>query len=331
MEVTKMAHELENMFYMGDAPWHQLGTKVDKAPTVEEAIKLAGLDWTVSLKPLFMGDQRQVEAFATVRDSDNSILGVVGPEYKPLQNAKAFDFFNPFIQSQQATFETAGSLRDGKRIWILAKINREDSVIVPQSDDRVMKYLLLSNSHDGTLAIRVGFTPIRVVCNNTLTLAHNTGASRLIKLKHRGKVEETLKAVQEVINLADKSFEATAEQYRLLASKQIDLKTLEQYVKIVFAQKKSENAIHVERAQPENDSRVLNKIVPLFERGRGNDMAGVKGTFWAAYNSIAEHVQYERGNQNTTSASRLDATWFGTGAALNKRALDTALELVKAA
>ena len=315
-----MSHEIENMMYVGQTPWHKLGIQVTQAPSIEEAIKLAGLDWKVGLKPLFTGQGESVEAFATYRETDNRILGVVGPQYKPLQNADAFKFFNPFLQSGETSLETAGSLRNGQRVWILAKINREDSVIVKQSDDRVAKYLLLSNSHDGTLAIRVGFTPIRVVCNNTLSLAHNAGGSQLLRVKHTGNVNENLEKIQQIINVANERFEATADQYRLLASKQVNSADLEKYVKIVFSQANN----NPEKATRSN---VLNKIVPLFEHGRGNNMPGVAGTLWAAYNAVTEYIQYERGTNET---NRLDSTWFGTGNALNKKALDTALELVAA-
>lgn len=318
-----MAHEIENMFYVGEAPWHKLGVKVEGNINVQEAIVAAGLDWTVGLKPLFTPEGTQVDAQATFRSTDNSILGVVGPTYKPLQNSEAFAFFNPFLESKECTLETAGSLREGKRVWILAKINRADSVIVPQADDKISKYLLLSNSHDGTLSIRVGYTPIRVVCNNTLSLAHGSAQSMLIRIKHKGNVQNALTRVQDAINIADATFEATAEQYRALASKGINAQDLEKYVNVVFSQKATEG-------KAERSSRVLSDIIPLFEKGRGNDMPGVKGTLWGAYNAVTEYIQYNRGNAGTSLDKRLDATWFGQGMELNKRALTAAVELVKA-
>jgi phage/plasmid-like protein (TIGR03299 family) len=319
-----MAHELmkkDTMFSVKETPWHKLGVVLPEAPTVEQAIIAANLDWEVRTKPLFTAENEVVPALATYRTDDNSILGVVGPTYKVLQNIEAFNFFQPFLDSKEASFETAGSLRNGRRVWVLAKINREDSVIVPQSDDRVSKYILLSNSHDGTLAVRVGFTPIRVVCNNTLQMAINGGASQLIRLRHSGNIVETLNNVREVMNAADAKFEATADQYRLLATKDISKSDLEKYVKIVFATKKqTEEALSTEELT--SGKRVMEDITRLFESGRGNDMTGVKGTLWAAYNAVTEYIQYERGND---TANRLDNLWFGTGASLNKKALDTAL------
>src|SRR6185295_11897446 len=127
-----------------------------------------------------------------------------------------------------AQIETAGSLRQGKRVWVLAKINRDPLVI--KGNDVVEKYVLLSNSHDGTLAVRVGFTPIRVVCNNTLSMAINSEASKLIRIKHTKNVVSNLESVQEIMNLADQEFQATAEQYRMLTRKDINSKDLEKYI-----------------------------------------------------------------------------------------------------
>ena len=116
-----MAHEIETIFYMNETPWHRLGTRVIDIPTADEAIVAAGLNWKVETKPLFLADGTQAPSKAVVRTSDNSILGVVGENYQPLQNEDAFKFFNPFVETGLATFETAGSLRQGKRVWILAK------------------------------------------------------------------------------------------------------------------------------------------------------------------------------------------------------------------
>jgi phage/plasmid-like protein (TIGR03299 family) len=305
-----MAHEVEKMLYVGSAPWHGLGTRFIEAPPLSEAIVAAGLDWKVGTKPLFTADGTPVPAKATIRESDNSILGVVGPTYKPLQNLEAFNFFAPFIDQKLATIETAGSLREGKRVFILAKLALDPTTIVKGDD--IEKYVLLSNSHDGTLAVRVGFTPIRVVCNNTLQIAHNDQASKLIRVRHSGNIVQNLENLREVMNLANQQFEASAEQYRFLATKQINSLDLAKYVKLIFADPKSENG----------GERVLAQIIPLFEKGRGNDMIGVKGSMWAAYNAVSEYLQYERG---TDSHNRLDSMWFGNSASLNKKALDIAI------
>jgi phage/plasmid-like protein (TIGR03299 family) len=323
-----MAHEIEmkngqgQMFYVGDAPWHGLGQKLDNPPSIREAIVAAGLDWSVGVKKLVTVDTAQVvPAVATYRQSDGRILGVVGTGYKPLQNIEAFEFFNPFLEAGLATLETAGSLRDGQRIWVLAKINRDPLVI--KGNDIVNKYVLLSNSHDGTMAVRVGFVPIRVVCQNTLSASISNNSSKLIRVRHSGKVVENLEKLGEIMNLANAEFEANAEQYRLLASKQINQADLKKYIKVVF--NLQDKVLEDGEIQ---ESKILAKVIPLFEVGRGNNLQGIQGTYWAAYNAVIEYMQYYKGKD---SAIRMDSTWFGQGAVQNANALEVAISMAKAA
>ena len=312
-EIT-MAHQIEEMMYVGATPWHNLGNRFVEAPkTLEDAMVAAGLNWTVSTKKLFLDNGAQAPAMATVRDSDQSILGVVGMGYKPLQNKNAFDFFNPFIESGAATIETAGSLMQGKRVWVQAKITSDVDVV--KGNDIIERYILLSNSHDGTMAVRAGFTPQRVVCQNTLTMAHHNGESQLIRIKHGQNVEQNVEAVSKIMNLANNAFETTLEQYRLLANKEINSKDLEKYVKMVFK---------LDEDKEGAGKRLLNNIIPLFEKGRGNDMSEIKGTYWAAYNSISEHLQYFRGNDEQV---RLNNLWFGTSKTTLENALQIAVKM----
>jgi phage/plasmid-like protein (TIGR03299 family) len=323
-----MAHELElingeaQMFYRGEAPWHKLGRFIepDEALTTEDAIVAAGLDWNVSTRPLYLDDGTQAPSNAVVRDDTNGILGVVSQKYQPLQNREAFKFFDPFIESGEAMFETAGSLKDGKRIWVLAKINKDPLEIA--RGDVVDKYILLSNGHDGLVSVRAGFTPIRVVCQNTLSMATSNDASQLIRLKHTKNLQENLDKVAEIMNVANASFEATAEQYRFLANRTVSQADLERYVKLVFV---GEKYVEMEKMGLNPAKRILAEVIPLFEKGRGNDMSSIKGTAWAAYNAVNEYLQYERGNDED---SRLDKLWFGDGATLNQRALGIITKLV---
>lgn len=314
-----MAHEIENMLFVGETPWHGLGKGFINAPSIKEAIVAAGLDWRVTTEPVFSGAQEKLDAQLTRRDSDKSILGVVGPSYVPLQNSEAFEIFSPWIDGKLAEIHTAGSLRQGRRVWILAKLALDPMEIV--KGDAVEKYILLSHSHDGTLAVRMGFTPIRVVCANTLAQSHNSAESKLIRVKHTKNVVQNLEALREVMNTANADFEATAEQYRALANTQINAKDLEQYVKLVFnSDKKILQA--TDGIESMENKRLLNAVTPLFESGRGNNLPGVKGTLWAAYNGITEYLGYERGKEKET---RLDQLWFGQSAQLNKRALSVAV------
>ena len=213
-----MAHEAETMAFFGTNPWHGLGTVLDAADCSDwpAAAKKAGLDWPVELVPLQTADTNvAVEHRGVRRSTDGKVLGVVGPRYTPLQNTDAFGWFQPFLEAREARLETAGALRGGSRVWVFAKIARDPLVIAP--GDEVEKFLLLSHGHDGLLAVRVGFTPIRVVCSNTLAQSHAADASKRNRVRHRGDVVGSLAAIREVLNLANQQFEATADQYRTLA------------------------------------------------------------------------------------------------------------------
>jgi len=314
--------EVESMFSVRDVPWHGLGKILDDPPTVEDAIRLAGLDWKVECHPVYAkvgGEEIMTDHVATIRDSDKSVLGVVGKNYRPLQNAEAFKFFQPFIDAKEAVLDTAGSLRDGKRVWVLARLNRDPVDVV--DGDAIRKYALLSNSHDGTLAIRVGFTPIRVVCANTMALAHGDAGSALMRIRHTKGASEALEAVRKAMVIADQSFEATIDQLRLMARKGVVMEDLKAMVKEVF---KPQVTLKDGAEEAADCERLMGKIIPLFEHGRGNDLPGVAGTAYGAYNATVEFLQYERGR---SADNRLDSLWFGDAARLNQRAFQAAARL----
>lgn len=325
-----MSHELEigqdgqaRMFYVGkETPWHGLGKQLHNPPTTKEAIIAAGLNWRVDRARCFIkidGIEEEVPARATVRvneDGTHSVLGIVGPKYRQLQNEDAFEFFDPFVQSGLATMETAGSLSDGKRVWILAKLKGADISIV--GDDVVQKYVLLSNSHDGSSPVKLGFTPIRVVCSNTLAAAHADKLSKLLRIRHTGNVTDNLSIIQNALNVVDEKFETTIEGYRLLARKVVHKGDLEKYVTILFGENKTEG-----EEQKVNTKRV-ERVTELFETGIGNDLKKVEGTWWAAYNGITQYLSYENGR---TDDSRLNSLWFGEASAVNSQALNLALEM----
>ncbi len=320
-----MAHELESMFYVKETPWHGLGTRLDEAPmTVEEAIAHAGLDWGVRVEPLYYkapnGNNVPVPSSATVRDSDESVLGVVSPGYTPLQNADAFKWFQPFLDKGELEFETAGALRSGKHVWILARITGEPGKIT--SDDIVRKYLLLSNGHDGSMSASVSLCPIRVVCANTLAVALNDGVSARVRDIHTAKVKETLDMIRDAIDLANRQFSASMELYSDLAKRDINPTDFAAFVKLVFGKK--HKSPEVQEVEDRKVEKITEDIQPLFEKGRGNDLPGVKGTWWAAYSSITEYLSYYRGRGDDR---RLDSLWFGQGGSFNRRALSKAKEL----
>ena len=186
-----MAAEVESMFYVRKKPWHGLGVSVEEAPDSERALVLAGLDWNVFQKPIYLDKGEEINGFkANVRDSDGSVLGVVSDRYKVVQNKEAFAFTDTLL-GEGVRYETAGSLQGGKKVWMLARLPREYII----SGERISPYLVFTTSHDGSGAVKVAVTPIRVVCNNTLNLALKS-ASRSFSMMHtqsvQSKIHDTL-------------------------------------------------------------------------------------------------------------------------------------------
>jgi len=199
-----MPANVETMAFAGATPWHGLGTPLEQADLFDwqKTCETSGLAWSVELVPLVTSDnQTKVDRNAVRRSSDGRILGTVGPRFTVLQNRDAFKWFQPFLEAKEAALHTAGSLCEGSRVWVLAKLQRDPLVIA--EGDEVEKYLLLSHGHDGSLAVRCGFTPIRVVCQNTLSLAHGSQASKLIRVKHTKDMHQNLENIRTVMNLVN--------------------------------------------------------------------------------------------------------------------------------
>jgi phage/plasmid-like protein (TIGR03299 family) len=315
-EVGIMAHDIESMFYVGEPPWHGLGVPLQAPPTTADAIRLAGLEWEVITQSLQVTETgAPVSHRASVRASDGRILGVVGPVWTPLQNREAFTWFDPFLRAGVAQLETAGSLRHGERVWILARIAADPIEIVP--GDPIMRHILLSNGHDGILAARAGFTDTRVVCANTLAAAHTSAASQLLRVRHTARVWAAFDAIRDVMDVAEREFRASATQYRALAAHHVHSGDLEKYVRRLF--RLADPHEGAELAQTEG--RLVSRVRGLFEHGQGNNLPGVRGTWWAAYNAVSEYLTHTRG---TSRDVRLNSLWFGEGASLNRRALELA-------
>ena len=320
-----MAHLVEQMFSVVETPWHKLGRVIEKAPTVEEGIRLAGLDWQVNVRPVFTtsdaGPVPCKDFRAMVRSDNGAVLSVRGLNYHPLQNIDAFKFFQPILDAGEASLETAGSLREGRTVWVLAKINRDPIEVV--KGDLVNKYILLSNGHDGSMAVRVGYTPVRVVCNNTLGGAIQSQKSQLIRLRHSKSVTQNLEAVREVMNVADATFLATAEKYQALTRYDVNQEDIRRYVETVFEFAPVET---LESRKRSKDAAVQN-ITKLFETSPGAQLPGVRGTAWGLYNAVTYFITHEAGRSDE---SRLNSQWFGGNLQRNERALESALQLVAA-
>ena len=190
-----MAHNIGQMFYYGERPWHKLGTKLDKPATLEEALSAGGLDWTVSMQPLVLAGEHQSEVpqrRAIVRDDvkpgqPGRVLGAVHPNFKLLQNRDGALLFDSLFGRGQGVYHTGGYLKKGEVVWLMAKL--PESILLP-GEDTLDTYLLFSNSHDGTLPIDIRLTTVRVVCNNTLTLAlKKKDQAHVFRRGHSGKYE----------------------------------------------------------------------------------------------------------------------------------------------
>lgn len=223
-----MSANVETMFSVREVPWHGLGTIVQDAPTSKDALHLAGLDWNVVSRPIFTEDGQEIEGYkSNIRDSDNTVLGIVSNKYKIVQNAEAFEFTDALI-SEDVRYETAGSLRNGKQIWLLAKMPQTKIV-----GDAVDPYICFTNSHDGLGSIRCCMTPIRVVCNNTLSLALEN-ASRSWSTKHVGDISTKLAEARRTLILANDYMNNLAETADKLANTTFTQSKVEEFVSELF-------------------------------------------------------------------------------------------------
>ncbi len=242
------------------------------------------------------------------------VLGLVGNNYKPLQNRNAFAWFDGIVGTGAAIYHTAGALGCGERIWILAKLPGEIRIV---GDDVADKYLLLSNSHDGESSVQVKFTPIRVVCKNTLTMALGRGPT--LRVSHIASLGKRMEQVKENLGIIGKGYETIQNQFQAMTRVQLNQGRLAEYLEQVIPepQDKTDDRARKRVAEARRSSAVL------FDSGRGNNLAGVKGTLWAGYNGVAEYIDFRPTKQNPNQ--RLDSIWFGSGYLTKARAFKVAL------
>ncbi len=321
-----------SMMYVGEPPWHGLGTQLSGPATAAEAIQAANLNWRVVKKPIYAVEglvrQRIPDKFAVVREdkwgrSDCSVFGIVGTGYTPLQNEEAFQFFDPIVGKNAAIYHTAGALGEGERVWILAKLPSDIRVV---GDDIAHKYLLLSNSHDGNSSVQIKFTPIRVVCQNTLTMALSQGPT--LRVVHTRDLRERLRNAEKSLGLIHRRFNELEEAFVAMAQVRLNEARLAEYLKLVFPDPPEPH----DRPDMARAAKDRAWAEYFFVHGKGNDREGVTGTLWAAYNGIAEYVdhrQFERrpnwrwamANSSTGADSeRLKSAWFGEGYLVKARA-----------
>ena len=224
-----MAANVETMFYVRETPWHGLGTRVMEAPSSKEALGLAGLDWKVVQEPVYTQAEELIEGYkANVRDTDRKVLGVVTNRYRIIQNEEAFGFTDALL-GEGVRYETAGSLQGGRKVWLLARLPHEYII----SGERISPYLVFSNAHDGSGAVRVALTPIRVVCNNTLNLALST-AKRSWSMMHTGNVQEKLEEAKDTLFRAETYMDSLGKEFDELRKKKLTDKQVMDYIEILL-------------------------------------------------------------------------------------------------
>lgn len=317
-----MSANIQSMMYVGETPWHGLGTKLENVATAAQAIEAAGLDWKVNKQPVFLKDGKQVPGtFAAVREDNGAILGTVGRVYKHLQNKEAFSFFDAVVGTKDAIYHTAGALGEGEKVWILAKL---PGYVRVTGDDVTEKFLLLSNSHDGSSPVQIMFTPIRVVCQNTLNIALRD-CSRKQRIRHTGAMGLQVKNVREGLGIINQQFDQFGEVARAMVGVQVKgQQGWKEYLKDVGIMPHDDSAEKSTRIE-----NIIEDVTKRFENAPTNNLPGIKGSVWAAFNAVAEYADWERTARGGESAamSRAKSLLYGSGAALKQTAWDSAVKL----
>jgi phage/plasmid-like protein (TIGR03299 family) len=317
-----MAHMVETMAYAGQVPWHGLGVSVSNDLTPAQMMQKAGVDWGVEEVESFVefkGDRIPTGQKSLVRSTDGRILTNVGKDWKPVQNEEAFDFFNEYVLAGDMEMHTAGSLRDGQVVWALAKVKESFDIF---GGDQVDSYLLFSNPHQYGKSIDIRFTPIRVVCNNTLTMSLNEQAQRAVKVGHR--TEFNADSVKETLGIAHEKFAKYKEMAEFLGKKRFDMDALIQYYNQVFpsTSRKGEKVVKTY----DDLSRSAQQAFDVLETQPGANFA--EGSWWQALNSvtyITDHVQ------GRNAENRLHSQWFGNNQRRKVQAAEEAVKFATAA
>jgi phage/plasmid-like protein (TIGR03299 family) len=316
-----MSHNVESMAYAGAVPWHGLGVSVPSDLTPEQMLQAAGLNWEVQKFPTFaILDDNDPDSVietgqsALVRMSDKRMLDVVSDDWNPVQNAEAFEFFNEFVMAGDMEMHTAGSLRDGQIVWGLAKIKQSFELF---QGDLIESYLLFSNFHKYGFSTDVRFTPIRVVCNNTLTLSLNSKVERMVKISHRKQFVAA--DVKDMLGIATDKLEKYKEMAQFLGSKMTKHESVVEYFERIFPlASKSE----------EEDKRSKNADLALGILHTQPGAEYAEGSWWQAFNAVTFMTDHLVGRSTDT---RLQSAWYGYNKNLKTKALELAVEMAEAA
>lgn len=233
-----MAHMIETMFSVREKPWHGLGTIVMEAPASAEALKLAGLDWKVVQEPVYTDNRELIKGYkANVRSSDRRVLGVVSDRYKVVQNTDAFSFTDELL-GKGVKYETAGSLQEGKKVWLLARLPKEYVI----AGEHISSYLVFSNTHDGSGSVKVAVTPVRVVCNNTLNLALET-AKRSFSMIHTGNIHDKIQEAKDTLFMAENYMDNLGIEFEQLRRQKMTDAQVKEYIELLLPMEKEPTPI----------------------------------------------------------------------------------------
>jgi len=323
-----MSHDLEivngqaQMAYAGDVPWHGLGTAVSNDLSPNQMMVKAGLDWSVEKVPTYakVGDvEVPTGQEALVRSSDNKVLTQVGKNWHPVQNEEAFEFFSEYCMAGDMEMHTAGSLKEGKMTWGLAKVKESFDVL---KNDQVDSFLLFSNPHEYGKSIDIRFTPIRVVCNNTLSMALASVKNTGMKMSHRKVFDADM--VKEHMGIAHDKFAQYKDVCQFLASKKFSADALIQYYNEVFPRTyKGKEEIEVKDYLDLTSNG--QKAFEFLDTQPGANFA--QGTWWQALNSVTYLTDHEMGREVD---SRLTSAWFGANQTRKIKAVEKAVEFASA-
>ncbi len=317
-----MSHEVETMAYAGSVPWHGLGTKVTGDLSPMQMMQKAGVDWTVEKVPTFAAkegvDLIPTGMEALVRSTDNKVLTQVGGNWNPVQNEEAFNFFNDYCAAGDMEMHTAGSLKDGQIVWVLAKI-KESFDVLP--GDRVDNFLLFTNPHRYGQSLNVRMTPVRVVCNNTLQMSLGQKSKNEVSLSHRSAFNAEL--VKEQMGIAHEKFDQYKEFATFLANKKAKGADVLQFINTVFPHS---NTGGKEVKSYEDLSPTGKKVFDVQETQPGAKFG--EGTWWNSLNAVTYMVDHELGR---TDDSRLTSAWYGYNAKRKLIAVNSAIKFAEAA
>ena len=303
--------ETDNMFSVRQPVWHGLGVIISEAPTSADALRIAGLDWEVKMGEALLQTQDgkiiQTGRKYTYRDSDNMPLGMVSGQYSIVQNKEAFEFTDELIGTGEVTYETAGSLDNGKKVWMLANLP-ETSIL----GDATVPYLLFSNSHDGSSSVRVTATPVRVVCQNTLNFAL-AGAKRIWSFTHRGDIGEKIHEAQVTLKNMKEYMTGFSKEAERMAQVKVSGQQLQDFLNMMFP---------VDEDDEYTKRRTKNMIYlreMFMNRYNVDDLGNFRGTAWGLLNAASDFTSHVRPLRLTaTHQEKVMASFMNGNAVIDK-------------